>query len=67
MNESPAAMKGAIGIDIGGTKIAFGAVSPAGGIVARRAVATLAEESINQWGQSRLIFSGPINFSARNQ
>jgi glucokinase len=33
-------MKGAIGIDVGGTKIAFGAVTPDGRIVARRTIAT---------------------------
>ena len=33
-------MKGAIGIDVGGTKIAFGAVMPDGRIVARRTIAT---------------------------
>ncbi|MEE8172029.1 MAG: ROK family protein, partial [Alphaproteobacteria bacterium] len=38
-------MKGAIGIDIGGTKTAFGAVSADGRIVARRTIATQPEDS----------------------
>ena len=37
-------MKGAIGIDIGGTKTAFGAVSPDGRIVAQRTIATQPED-----------------------
>ncbi len=38
-------MKGAIGIDVGGTKTAFGAVTPDGRIVARRTVATEPDSS----------------------
>ncbi len=38
-------MKGAIGIDIGGTKTAFGAVAPDGRIVAQRTIATQPEDS----------------------
>lgn len=40
-------MKGAIGIDIGGTKTAFGAVAPDGRIVARRVIATEPESSFD--------------------
>ena len=38
-------MKGAIGIDIGGTKTAFGAVAPDGRIVAQRTIATQPDDS----------------------
>jgi glucokinase len=38
-------MKGAIGIDVGGTKTAFGAVTPDGRIVARRTIATQPDDS----------------------
>ena len=38
-------MKGAIGIDIGGTKTAFGAVAPDGRFVAQRTIATQPEDS----------------------
>jgi len=38
-------MKGAIGIDVGGTKTAFGAVTPEGRIVARRTIATQPDDS----------------------
>ncbi len=41
-------MKGVIGIDVGGTKIAFGAVSPAGDILARRTIATHPDDSFEQ-------------------
>ena len=38
-------MKGAIGIDVGGTKTAFGAVTPDGRIAARRIIATQPDDS----------------------
>lgn len=46
-------MKGVIGIDVGGTKIAFGAVSPAGGIIQRRTIATHPDDSFDE-GIARL-------------
>ena len=46
-------MKGAIGIDVGGTKTAFGAVTPDGRIVARRTVDGRDEERGEQGGRSR--------------
>ncbi|MDP6476031.1 MAG: ROK family protein [Alphaproteobacteria bacterium] len=46
-------MKGVIGIDVGGTKIAFGAVSPAGEIVLRRTIATHPDDSFDE-GIARL-------------
>ena len=42
-----------LGIDIGGTKIAFGAVSPAGDIILRRTIATHPDDSFDQ-GIARL-------------
>ncbi|MDA0231109.1 MAG: ROK family protein [Proteobacteria bacterium] len=47
-------MKGAIGIDIGGTKIAFGAVTADGRIVAQRTIATQPDDSFDA-GFARLI------------
>ncbi len=41
-------MKGVIGIDVGGTKIAFGAVSRAGKILKRRTIATHPDDSFEQ-------------------
>ena len=46
-------MKGVIGIDVGGTKIAFGAVSREGEILARRTIATHPDDSFDQ-GIARL-------------
>ena len=47
-------MKGAIGIDIGGTKSAFGAVAADGRIVAQRTIATRPDDSFDA-GFARLI------------